>query len=106
MTLKNCEAIPKRYTFFGVAHTYELAQEVLDFCIKANNLNVTTSFEARRAFLEQALCSLACLSNQLQLLMLYADLPDKKWLLWGSKITLCEKLIRGILKSDKERAKK
>lgn len=104
MTIKNCEKIPKRYTFFGVQHAYNLAQEILDSCIRANNFNVTTFFEQREFSLQNALNALACLSNHLQTLILYADeIEDKKWFAWGNQITQCEKLIKGVIKSDKER---
>lgn len=104
MTIKNCEKIPKRYTFFGVQHAYVLAQDILDCCIRANNFNVKTFFEQRQLALQNALNSLACLSNHLQTLILYADeLEDKKWIAWGNQITQCEKLIKGVIKSDKER---
>lgn len=104
MTIKNCEKIPKRYTFFGVQHAYNLAQEILDSCIRANNFNVITFFEQRELALQNALNALACLSNHLQTLILYADeIDDKKWFAWGNQITQCEKLIKGVVKSDKEK---
>lgn len=104
ITIKNCEKIPKRYTFFGVQHAYNIAQQILDNCICANNFNLSTFYEQRALCLQNALNSLACLSNHLQTLMIYADeLDDKKWLIWGKQITICEKLIKGVMKSDKER---
>ena len=79
ITIKNCEKIPKRYTFFGVQHAYNIAQQILDNCICANNFNLNTFYEQRTLCLQNALNSLACLSNHLQTLMIYADeLDDKK----------------------------
>ena len=105
ITAKNCNKMPKRYTFFGIAHTFELAQSVIDNCIKANNTNVNIMFDKREKYLQEALNSLACLSNQLQFLISYVDLEDKKWVIWGEKISECERLIKAVIKSDKERNK-
>lgn len=103
ITIHNCIKMPKEYTFFGKTHAYELAQEVLDNCIKANKTNVNTDFEIRRQYLNNALVSLACLSNQVNILRTYVNLEEKKWYNWGIKMNETEALILGVLKSDKIR---
>ena len=103
MSVQNCKKIPKQYTFFGKTHCYELAQDILDNCARANITNLQTNYQLRTEYLNKALSSLACLSMLLQTLILYGGLEDYKWVNWGNQIDLCEKLIKGVLKSDKEK---
>ena len=103
-TVKVCERIPKRYTFFGVSHAYELAQDILDNCIRANITNVNTNKELRLEYLNKAISSLACLSNHIQTLKIYGpNVEDRQWELLCTKLSLTEKLIKSIIRSDKER---
>lgn len=102
-TVSMCSKIPKKYTFYGVIHTYKLAQNVLDQLIRANNLNLKTYYQKRTELLDDALGNLACLSNHLELIKSYITLEDKYWVKWATLIGLCEKLIKGIKTKDKER---
>lgn len=102
-TVSMCSKIPKKYTFYGVIHTYKLVQNVLDQLIRANNLNLKTYYQKRTELLDDALGNLACLSNHLELIKSYITLEDKYWVKWATLIGLCEKLIKGIKTKDKER---
>ena len=102
-TVGMCSKIPKKYTFYGVIHTYNLAQAVLDQCIKANNLNLKQYYQKRTELLDDALGDLACLSNHLGLIKSYIALEDRYWVKWATLISICEKLINGVKAKDKER---
>lgn len=102
-TVSMCSKIPKKYTFYGVIHAYNLAQSVLDQLLRANNLNLKTYYQKRTELLDDALGDLACLSNHLELIKSYITLEDKYWVKWATLIGLCEKLIKGIKSKDKER---
>lgn len=102
-TVSMCSKIPKKYTFYGVIHTYNLSQEILDSLIKANSLNLQQYYEKRTELLENALGFLACLSNHLELIKSYIQLEDKYWVKWATLIGVTERLIKGVKKKDKER---
>lgn len=102
-TVHMCSKIPKKYTFYGVIHTYELAQRILDELIKANNLNLKQYYQKRTELLDDALGDLACLSNHLELIKSYVALEDKYWVKWATLIGINEKLIKGVKNKDKER---
>ena len=102
-TVSMCSKIPKKYTFYGVIHTYNLAQSVLDQLLRANNLNLKTYYQKRTELLDDALGDIACLSNHLELIKSYITLEDKYWVKWATLIGVCEKLIKGIKSKDKER---
>ena len=80
-----------------------MAQRILEDVIKANNTHAIKEYEKRTEYLRDALRELACLSNQLQFLILYMNLKDEQWLAWGKQITHCENSIKIILASDKKR---
>jgi len=102
-TVHMCSKIPKKYTFYGVIHTYKLAQLILDQLIRANNLNLTQYYIKRTELLDDALGNLACLSNHLELIKSYINLEDKYWVKWATLISINEKLIKGVKAKDKER---
>ena len=102
-TVVMCSKIPKRYTFYGVIHTYNYAQDILDKLILANSLNLKTYYQKRTELLDEALGLLACLSNHLDLIRSYVQLEDKKWVRWATLIGICEKLIKGVKARDKTR---
>ena len=54
-TVHMCSKIPKKYTFYGVIHTYKYAQAVLNNLIKANNLDLKTYYQKRTELLDDAL---------------------------------------------------
>ncbi len=95
--------IPKKYTFYGVIHCYKLAQEVLDKLIKGNALDLKTYREKRAECFDDALGSLACLSNHLELVKSYIELDDKYWVKWATLIGITERLVKGVKNKDKER---
>ena len=103
MTTQNCIKACKRYYKYGTEATFAMAQRILENVIKANNTHVINEYEKRTEYLRDALRELACLSNQLQFLILYMSLTDKQWLAWGKQITRCEDSIKIILASDKKR---
>lgn len=102
-TVSMCSKIPKKYTFYGVIHTYNMAQNVLDLLLKANTLNLKLNYEKRTGLLDDALGELACLSNHLELLKSYIKLEDKYWVKWATLISINERLIKGVKAKDKER---
>lgn len=102
-TVHMCNKIPKKYTFYGVIHTYNLAQEILDLVLKANSLNIKQYYQKRTELFDDALGSLACLSNHLELIQSYINLEGKYWVKWTTLIGVCERLIRGVKAKDKER---
>lgn len=106
MTTQNCIKACKRYYKYGTEATFAMAQRILENVIKANNTHVIKEYEKRTEYLRDALRELACLSNQLQFLILYMNLTDSQWLAWGKQITLCEDAIKIILASDKARQPK
>lgn len=102
-TVSMCNKIPKKYTFYGVIHTYNLSQRILDNLLKANNLNLTQYYQKRTELLDDALGELACLSNHLELIKSYVKLEDRYWIKWTTLISITERLIKGVKSKDKER---
>lgn len=102
-TVHMCSKIPKKYTFYGVIHTYKYAQAVLDNLIKANNLDLKTYYQKRTELLDDALGTLACLSNHLELIKSYIKLEDKYWNKWATLIGITERLTKGVKNKDKQR---
>ncbi len=102
-TVSMCSKIPKKYTFYGVIHTYKLAQSVLDQLLRANSLNLKTYYQKRTELLDDALGDLACLSNHLELIKTYITLEDRYWVKWATLIGICERLIKGVKEKDKQR---
>ena len=102
-TVAMCSKIPKKYTFYGVIHTYKLAQKILDELIRANSLSLKDYYAKRTEYLDDALGDLACLSNHLELIKSYIKLEDKDWVKWATLIGILERLIKGVKSKDKER---
>lgn len=102
-TVAMCSKIPKKYTFYGVIHTYKLAQKILDELIRANSLSLKDYYTKRTEYLDDALGDLACLSNHLELIKSYIKLEDKYWVKWATLIGILERLIKGVKSKDKER---
>jgi hypothetical protein len=102
-TVAMCSKIPKRYTFYGVIHAYNLAQEILDKLLKGNSLDLKQYYVKRTECFDDALGLLACLSNHLELIKSYIALDDKYWVKWATLIGITERLVKGVKSKDKER---
>lgn len=102
-TISMCSKIPKKYTFYGVVDTYNVAQTIVDTLIRANNLNVKKYYVKRTELLDDALGWLAVLSDHLTLLKTYVQLTEKQWVKWGVLISITETLIKGVKASDSKR---
>lgn len=123
-SVKVVAKFPKKYTFYGLHHTYELAQLIVDDLVRANSLyfakDKTENYKARHDLFDKALGNLNCLSTHIVYLF---DLLDKKtppkeqkvltqntktkelWQRWGSLINETKKLVLAIRDSDTCRLK-
>ena len=102
-TVKKCSKIPKKYTFYGVAETYKLAQTIVDTLIRANNVKLQEFPQKRKELFVDALGWLACMADRLSLLKTYVVLTDKQWIKWATLISITESLVKGVMASDKKR---
>lgn len=102
-TISVCTKIPKKYSFYGVVHAYELSQKILDNLIQANSYNISNYYKERTFLFDEALGLLKCLDNHILLLQQYIKLEDKKWIKFGNLINYCTSLVKGIKASDKKR---
>ena len=84
-SVKVIAKFPKKYTFYGLHHAYELAQAIVDDLVRANSLyftkEKTENYQARR------------------------ELFNELWQRWGSLINETKKLVTAIRDSDTNRLK-
>lgn len=111
-TTRMVTKFPKKYTFYGLHHTYELAQMVVDDLIRANSLYFNTAqtdnFKPRQELFDKAMGNLNCLTNHLGYikgLVTTTTITDKQWLYWGILINQTLALTRKIKDSDAKRLK-
>lgn len=98
------EKISRRHKLFGAVRPYELSVQVLELCIKANDLNVKSDFQDRQKCWDEILTLLNCISTHLTILATYVtNIEYRQWEMWTNKLFELRKLIIGIKKSDKER---
>ena len=108
---KTATKLPKKYTFYGAHHAYELAQAIVDDLIRANSLFFTAekpqNFQPRQALFDKALGNLNCLSTHIVYLQgLSKETEQHYWLKWGSLINSTRELVRKVKDSDLNRIKK
>lgn len=121
-SVKVVAKFPKKYTFYGLHHTYELAQLIVDDLVRANSLyfakNRTENYQPRHELFDKALGNLNCLSTHIVYLydLLEKKAPPKEqkvltqntkskelWQRWGSLINETRKLVLSVRESDSKR---
>lgn len=94
----------KKYTFYGVNKAYEFASKICECCVFANLTNVNKDYEKRLSYLQDAKKYLKCLSMQMNLISHYENkVTDNQWIKFTNDTDKLEKLINGVIKSDKSR---
>ena len=80
---------------------YEYEKMYLDV-IKSQSEQLK-NYQKQTELLDDALGTLACLSNHLELIKSYIKLEDKYWNKWATLIGITERLIKGVKNKDKQR---
>jgi len=105
VVVRTCARIPKKYTFYGLIHAYNLAQSIVDDLVRGNTvyLNTVENYNKRKNYFDNALENLNCLSMHISYLKEYAEIEEKYWIKISSLIETTQSLVKKIKTSDKER---
>lgn len=104
VVVRTCSRIPKKYTFYGLIHAYNLAQLIVDDLIRANTLFLNKeNYNKRKDLLDTAIGNLNCLSIHITYLKEYAEIENKYWIKIADLITTTQILVKKVKASDKER---
>jgi len=106
-TRQACLHAPKRYTFFGIQEFYLTSRKIHSCVKRANTINPTNKNDAseRRKLFIEAMCWLQDYVSQLELLIedgIFTPSQDENL---PDLVDLEARLIKGTMKSDRERFK-
>ena len=88
----------------AVNKAYEFASKICECCVFANLTDVNKDYEKRLSYLQDAKKYLKCLSMQMNLISHYENkVTDNQWIKFTNDTDKLEKLINGVIKSDKSR---
>lgn len=106
-TIKTCVKMPKRYTFYISQPIVQMAVNIYNDVKSANSIYPTNEHEAqmRRDYLLRANAALYSLVSQIEVAAEILDLETDKLKTWSKLIDAETRLIKGVLKDDKERYK-
>lgn len=105
VVVRTCAKIPKKYTFYGLIHAYNLAQLIVDDLVRGNTvyLKDQESLVKRKNYFDNAIENLNCLSMHISYLKEYAEIEAKYWTKISDLISTTQSLTIKIKESDKKR---
>lgn len=107
-TIKKCVAFPKRYSFYMGQPIVQMATEIHNDVKRANSIYPLNTHEAqlRRDYLLRAIAELNSMVSQVEVAaeMFHIEPDGLKY--WMELIDKELRLIKGVLKEDRERYKK
>lgn len=106
-TIKTCVKLPKRYTFYLSQPIVQMTVNIHNDVKSANSIYPTNQHEVqmRRDYLLRANATLYSLVSQIEVAAEILDLESDKLKTWSKLIDAEIRLIKGVLKDDKERYK-
>ena len=104
-TIRRCVNIPKRYTFYLGQKIAEISTHIYNCVVCANSIFPQNQHEAqiRRDYLIHAVSELHALVAQIEIASEIIGLDADKMHAWMDRVNREIRLVKGLMKKDKER---